>query len=237
MRVLLVTTCLTLIACIPASGDRVLKVCAAPDELPFSDRQGRGFENQIAQLLADQLGVRLQYSWQPGQDCDLVLRAPPGSADFLPTRPYYRSSYVFLTRSDRQLYFRSIDDPRLLGLRFGVQVASDGSLSRALERRGVTRDRSLSSSSLIAAVREKELDVGLVWGPSAGAFAHGESAPLRIAIIDAGEGDSAFAADVCLGVRKDRAALKDSLEKALVDRREAIDTILRQYGVPLCSHE
>ena len=105
MRGLLFTSVLLLCACQQVKGTRVLSVCAAPDNLPFSDRAERGFENRIARVLGEELGMRVLYTWGTGPNCDVVISARTGGV-FATTRPYYRSSYVFLTRADRDLYFR-----------------------------------------------------------------------------------------------------------------------------------
>ncbi|MDP3157783.1 MAG: transporter substrate-binding domain-containing protein [Archangium sp.] len=232
MRALLVLLALAMVSCPPGAAQHLLRVCANPDNLPFSDRAERGFENRIAYALGDELGARVQFSWGASLEqhsCDVVIGAPAGTDT---TRPYYRSSYVFLTRADRQLYFQSLDDPRLRPLKLGLEDHTP--LMQALSRRGwpdsVLRG---SPARLIAAVEHGDVDVGLVWGPIAGAFARGEESTLRISLINPGSEDQLFSFDVCVGVAKGQAALKAALERALDRRRDEIDGILREYGVPL----
>src|ERR1041384_4855632 len=104
-------------------ADSVLRVCADPNNLPFTNKAGEGFENKIAELLAADLHQRLEYTWwrQTGRffkntlgakRCDVVLGAPRGFPDALETAPYYTSTYVFVTRKDRKLALRSLDDPQ-----------------------------------------------------------------------------------------------------------------------------
>lgn len=101
-----------------------LRVCADPNNLPFSNQQQQGFENQIASLIAKDLGMQLTYFWFPQRGaffkktlnsgaCDVVMGVPSGFDEAAATHPYYRSSYVFITRRDRDLHISSFDDPRL----------------------------------------------------------------------------------------------------------------------------
>lgn len=104
---------LTLSGCARPEAPRVLRVCAHPNNLPFSDRAERGFENRIAAVLADELDARLEYTWVPHRAlvsaalidgrCEVIIGLPAGSARALTTRPYYRSSTVFETRVERTL--------------------------------------------------------------------------------------------------------------------------------------
>lgn len=241
MRTLILALSLATFSCPPKPAERVLRVCADPDNLPFSDKAEHGFENRIARMLGDELGARVQYTWRAmntpfeEQGCDVVIGVPVGPEEGLTTRPYYRSSYVFLTRADRQLYFRSLDDPRLQPLKIGLEL--DTPLAFALERRGISNVVGFpgAPASLIAAVEQKEVDVGLVWGPMAGAFARGDQSPLRISVINPSGDDQRFSFDVCMGVSKSHPELKAALDRALEHRRADISAILREYGVPLAS--
>src|SRR5690349_21329867 len=106
----------------------VLRVCADPNNLPFSNQRGEGFENKIAELLAHDLGQRVEYTWWAQRRaffrntlkagmCGVVIGVPSGFEMALTTRPYCRSSYVFLSRRDRHLNPSSLDDPILRKIR------------------------------------------------------------------------------------------------------------------------
>src|SRR4051794_21491682 len=110
---------------------RVLRVAADPNSLPFNNEHGEGFENKLAELLAREMHAELQYVWHAQRrgffretmdqgDCDLALGAPMDFERALPTRPYYRSCYMFVTRKDRHLKIESLDDTRLKTLKVGV---------------------------------------------------------------------------------------------------------------------
>jgi ABC-type amino acid transport substrate-binding protein len=114
----------------------VLRVCADPNNLPFSNERGEGFENKLAEMLAADLGAELRYTWWAQRrgffrntlragSCDVVLGVPAGFELALTTSPYYRSTYAFVSRKDRHLGVRSFDDEALRRLKVGVQLVGD----------------------------------------------------------------------------------------------------------------
>ncbi|MGH8009264.1 MAG: hypothetical protein ACREQ3_19930, partial [Candidatus Binatia bacterium] len=91
----------------PGDGHKEFRVCADPNNLPFSNQKQEGFENKIAELLARTLGSRVTYTWWPQRrgfirntlsagQCDVVIGVPAGYDPVLTTQPYYRSTYVFV---------------------------------------------------------------------------------------------------------------------------------------------
>jgi quinoprotein dehydrogenase-associated probable ABC transporter substrate-binding protein len=247
----------------PASGiaARELRVCADPNNLPFSNKRGEGFENAIAQLLADELGRPLRYTWQPQRRgfirntlasgaCDLVVGVPAGYPPTATTAPYYRSSYVFVTRRDRGLAIASFDDTRLRTLRLGVHVVGDDynnvPPAQALAWRHIIDNlhgypiygdysQPDPARNLIDAVASGAVDVAIAWGPLAGYFASREPAPLVLAPVqpqlDHGSLPMTFA--IAMGVRRGDLAFRDLIDHAIAHRQRDIATILTRYGVPL----
>ncbi len=244
-----------------ATSSAALRVGADPNNLPFSNRGGQGFENALAELIARDLGRPLTYVWWPERrgfirhtlrqgHCDLVLGVPVGFDQVLPTRPYYRSSYVVVTRHDRRLAITSLDDPRLKTLRIGVHVIGDDYASlppvQALARRGIVRnlvgysiygdaDRPNPPAALIDAVARGDVDVAIAWGPLAGYFAKHEPVALDVIPLagDPGDAGPPLAFDMAVGVRKDDAALRDTIDAILARRAPDIRDLLARYGVPL----
>ena len=240
-----------------AASPRPLKVCADPNNMPFSDAKARGFENQVAGLVARDLGRPVAWVWWPqwrgyvrktlkAGRCDLW----PGVASQLQmldtTRPYYRSTYVFLTRADRRLDVRSFDDPRLKRLRIAVQMIGDDAANTppafALARRGVVRnvrgfmvyDRPSGRAPIVDAVAGSDVDVAIVWGPLAGYFASISKVPLKLEPVQPwpdGPG-LPMAFDVSMGVRKGDTRLRQAIDQSLERRRGEIRSILARYGVP-----
>jgi quinoprotein dehydrogenase-associated probable ABC transporter substrate-binding protein len=250
-----------LAACIPTvAGARTLRVCADPNNLPFSNRAEQGFENKIAQLLAKDLGGHVEYTWWAqrrgfarntvnADKCDFWVGVAQGVATLDTTAPYYRSSYVFVTRRERGLDIRSFDDPRLRELTIGVQMIGNDSSNtppaHALARRGIVDnvrgymiygdyDDPAPESPIVQAVARGDVDVAVVWGPLAGYFAMHSSAPLRVQPVepqsDGPQWPMAF--DIAVGVRHGARPLKNEIEAALCREHDAIMRVLGEYGVP-----
>lgn len=238
---------------------RELRVCADPNNLPFSNDRGEGFENKIAELIAKELGARLSYTWHAQRrgflrktlnagQCDLVTSTTNGIEMLHPTRPLYRSGFVFVTREDGPK-ITSLDDPILHKLKIGIQlVGLDGSNpppAEALAKRGIVDNvegymvygdyrEDSPASNVMKAVAKGDVDVAIVWGPLAGYFATREDVPLRLSFvtpqIDGPRLPMAF--DANMGVRRTDPALLDEVNTAIVKLRPQIDEILADYGVP-----
>lgn len=241
-------------------AEDVLRVCADPDNLPFSNAQGQGFENRIVTVIASELERKVQYVWWPQRRgflrntvkaglCDLVPGVPSGLEMIATTRPYYRSGYVFVSRADRTLDLRSLDDPRLRQLRLGVQMIGDDGANappaHALTRRGIIDNvagfpvydaggETSPHRRIIDAVASGQIDAALVWGPIAGPLAREAAVPLVLSEvqprIDGPTLPMTF--DISMGLRREDALLKREVEAALVSRRADIDAILDEAGVP-----
>lgn len=236
-----------------------LRVCSDPNNLPFSNRQQQGFENRIADLLARDLGVTIDYTWWAQRRgflrntlmaglCDVVIGLPHDAAMADTTRPYYRSTYVFVTRKARGLHIRSFDDPSLRQLRIGVQVIGDDGANsppaHALSRRGIVGnvigysvygDYAVNSppSRIVTAVATGEVDVAAVWGPLAGYFAARQREPLEVVAVSPRiDGGLAQTFALSMAVRRNDTARLAVLNAFLQRRRAQIDRILEAYHVP-----
>lgn len=235
-----------------------LPVCAEPNSLPFSDRQERGFENRIAESIAEELGATLRYVWltppyatsrverMHAADCDLVLGVTDGHPGFLTTLAYYRSSHVFVQRSDRAVEIDSLDDPVLADLAIGVQVGGEGASAGtlALASHGLTANGvgfvpdagdPDPLAVLVDAVASGEVDVAIVWGPVAGYFAGSATPPLEITPVTPQflVPFVPMVASIAMGVRPGDEALAERLNTAIARRWDEIQAILRGYEVPL----
>ena len=246
------------LSAVAAAEDR-LRVCADPNNLPFSNARGEGFENEIAAILARDLGLGgVAYTWWPQRRgfiratlgtgvCDVAMGVPSDFRRTANTRPYYRSGYVFVTRTDRRLRLRSFDDPRLRALRVGVHVIGDDYANvppvEALARRGLVdnvRGYSIYGDysqpdpprNLLDALARGEIDVAIAWGPLAGYFARREPVALSIVPL-APTGDVLpMAYSISIGVRRGNERLRAALDQALARRQADIDLVLARYGVP-----
>ncbi|HEY3747469.1 MAG TPA: substrate-binding domain-containing protein [Gemmatimonadaceae bacterium] len=244
----------------PSSAAGTLRVCADPNNLPFSNTSGQGFENRIAQLVARDLHEKVVYTWWAQRrgfirntlkagECDVIMGIPTGVGMVLPTSPYYRSTYVFVTRRDREIDIHSFDDPILRRIRVGVQlIGDDGTNSppaHALSNRGIINnvkgytvygDYSQDSppSRIIDAVARGEVDVAIAWGPMAGYWAKRSAVPLKLVPVQP-QIDLPFLPfvfDIGVGVRHGDSTFRASLQSVLNRRRPEIQRILDEYGVP-----
>jgi mxaJ protein len=239
---------------------RTLRVCADPNNLPFSNRAQQGFENKIADLLAKDLGVRVEYTWWAqrrgfirntlnAELCDVVMGVPSSFDLALVSSPYYRSSYVFVSRRDSNLRIRSFDDPALRRARIGVQLVGDDGANtppvHALGSRGITGNltgytvygdysKPAPTAEIIDAVARGDVDVAIVWGPTAGYFARTQRVPLTVTPVSP-QIDLPFLPfvyDISLAVRREDKALRDTLDALLIRERPVIRKILDDYGMP-----
>ena len=243
-----------------ATAVNELKVCADPNNLPFSNNRGEGFENKIAELVGRDLNATVRYTWWAQRrgfvrntlnthECDVLIGVPSSFERASTTAPYYRSTYVFVTRRDRHLRIASFDDPILKRLRIGVQMIGDDFTNtppaHALSQRQIVSNvRGYSvygdyrqpnpPARIIDAVARGDVDVAVAWGPLAGYFAQQQSVPLEIKPVSP-QIDLPFLPfvyDISMGVRRGDNALKDRLNAIISQRRVEIDQILKQYGVP-----
>jgi mxaJ protein len=238
----------------PASAPE-LRVCADPANLPYSQRDGSGFENRIARLVAEDLGMRLSWFWQEqtrgfvrktmgAGECDLFVGVPAGFDKVLATRPYYRSSYVAVTRHGEPP-FAGFDPAQLRARRFGVQlIGNDLAASppgAALAARGAVDNvtgflvygEGPAGKRMVDAVAAKDIDVALVWGPQAGRFARRSAVRLDVMPVEAPAGLAMpFEYSIAMGVRKGDTLLRDRLDQVLARRKADIDAILDEYAVP-----
>lgn len=251
----LVAALACLLSTAAVAADTQLRVCSDPDNLPYSDDRQRGFENRIAQVLADETHRELLYVWAPlrrgfvgktldARVCDVLIGVPADFERVLPTTPYYRSSYVFVTRAG--LTVSGFDDPRLRREKVGVQlIGNDLAASPpgyALARHGVVDNvvgytiygEGPAAERLVHAVERGELGVGVLWGPQAGYFAAKSAVPLKVmpARPPSDLAGIPFDFAVAVGVRRQDRTLRDELDAALERRRGEIDSILAAYAVP-----
>jgi mxaJ protein len=251
----------SMLLAVAVSARAPLRVCADPNNLPFSNQHGDGFENQIAALVARELGRPLEYFWLPqrrgfirnslnARRCDVVMGVPAQSGLLQPTKSYYRSSYAFVSRRDRQLRIESFDAPLLKTLTIGIQVSGDDYnnppaaqelATRHLVQnvRGFTVYGDYSSPdpqrAIVDAVADGQIDVAIVWGPLAGYYAERESTPIDVRPITERNtaGSNRFTFDIAMAVRADDTPLRTALDTVIAQHRTAIRRILRAYGVPL----
>jgi mxaJ protein len=239
-----------------------LRVCADPNNLPFSNDRAEGFENRIAGIVGNDLGMRIRYVWWPQRRgfvrntlsadlCDVVPGIGAGVDSVITTMPYYRSAYAFVSSRTGDSRFRisSFDAPELRSARIGVQIIGDDYANtppvHLLAQRkivGVKGYRVMDDygqpnppSRIVEAVAKGEVDVAIVWGPVAGFFAARQRPPLQVTLADLQGEDKRMPLtfDIAMGVRKNNLGLKQRLDAVLTRRRAEIARILTDFHVPV----
>jgi mxaJ protein len=236
------------------ANERVVRFCVDPDNLPYSNADGRGFEVKLAQLVTSAMGARAELVWFPLRRgfvrktlgaglCDVIPGVPATFERVLATRPYYRSTYAFVSRRSAPASF---DDPRLREARIGVQLVGNDLAAtppgHALARRGMVANvrgyavygEGPAAKRMVDAVAANELDCALIWGPQAGYFAAHARVPLEVhaAREPADLPGVPFEYSIAMGVQRGNTALRDALDSALENRRMKIQALLAEYSVP-----
>jgi mxaJ protein len=241
----------------PQPQKRVLRIAADPANLPFSNQRQDGFENELASIIAQELNANIEYLWRPqrrgffretlGQNkCDLVLGVPTQSTECLTTTPWYRSSYVWLSRRDDRRFrepLRHLERPET---RIGIQLLGDGAVSPAahslIERGWSDRlvtyslfaERPEATPALVRAVRDREIDTALSWGPAVGYFVKQADADLAVTPLNPEDFPGyPVQFEISLGVRRSDVQLRDELNAILSRKQREISALLDRVGVPV----
>lgn len=234
---------------------KVLRVCADGGNMPMSNNKGEGYQNKLIETLVADLGGTVSYFWRPyhergitretfeNNECDVLLDIPATLTTFLTTEPIYRSTYVFATRTDRNIEFKGLDDPEIGKLRVGVFQHSG--LREALVRRGfgnlvlhvISYDTDLRPETQpwtqVQQVVDGTLDVAAVWGPFAGWLPKMKGEPVKIQPVNMMEDKVPLEFDLAIGMRQNDVLLKYMLDWALLRKQKEVAQILADYGVPL----
>lgn len=237
---------------------KVLRVCADPANMPFSNTKHEGFENKIAEIIADELGVPVEYTWFPqamgfvrstllAKRCDVIIGTGQGDSEVLNTNHLYRSAYALVYRPDNGLDgVDSVRDPRLKGKRMGVVISTPASTLVAKAglmgnakpyRLMVDRRYDSPAEEMTKDIREGEVDAGVLWGPIAGYFANkgGDELVVVPLVKDAKDGRTGFR--ITMGVRQSDHEWKRQLNDVIRKRQADIDRVLLEYGVPLIDED
>lgn len=236
-----------------ARSSSYLTVCGDPNHLPFSNKKMEGFENRIAQLIAEDLGRTLRYRWWPQtigfvrntlrvRLCDLVMGVTSVNELLQNTNPYYRSVYTLVYREDSGLDIHSLKDPVLQQLRLGVVAGTPPatlltrydlmSHTRPYQRTVDTRHFAPASQA-VADVARGEIDVAVIWGPIAAFAARKQEISLRVSPLPAKEDSVTLAFNVSMGIRHRETEWKHQLNGELEKLAPQIEEILAHYGIPL----
>ncbi len=233
---------------------KVLRVCADPRNMPFSDQQGEGFENKLAELFAQKLGKSLSYVWYPqatgfvrntlgAHKCDVIMGFPQGNDIVQSTNPYYRTSYALVFKSGNALDgVETLSDPRLKGKHIGIVAGTPpsnylaaGGLMGSAKPYPLVIDTRVDSSAqaMIGDLADGVIDAGVLWGPMAGYYAKRANPPLTVVPLTHEAGSPPLVYRITMGVRFSDQEWKRTLNRMIQENQPAINEILLAFGVPL----
>jgi quinoprotein dehydrogenase-associated probable ABC transporter substrate-binding protein len=233
---------------------KVLRVCADPRNLPFSNEKGEGLENKLAELFADKLQKKLDYVYFPqatgfvrmtlaAHRCDVIMGFPQGDDLVQGTNPYYRTAYALVAKPGKGLdEVSTLDDDRLKGKRIGIVAGTPPSTNMAINGLMVNAkpyplmiDTRVDSSAvaMIKDLTSDEIDAAILWGPMAGYYAKQASPPLHVTPLVKETAGPRLTFRIGMGVRPADQNWKRLLNRLIQENQPAINKILIDYGVPL----
>jgi quinoprotein dehydrogenase-associated probable ABC transporter substrate-binding protein len=233
---------------------KVLRVCADPRNMPFSNEQGEGFENKVAALFAERLQKKLEYAYYPGATgfvrntlgahrCDVILGFPQGDDLAQGTNPYYRTAYALIAKPGSGLDgVTTLKDERLKGKHIGIVAGTPPATYMAMD--GLTADAKSyplmtdtrvdsSAEAMFNDVTSGTIDAGILWGPMAGFYARKANPPLHVTSLVKETGGPRLVYRVGMGVRPADQNWKRQLNRLIQENQPAINKIMLEFGVPL----
>jgi len=233
---------------------KVLRVCADPRNLPFSNEKGEGFENKLAELFAEKLQKKLDYTFFPqatgfvrmtlsAHRCDVIMGFPQGDELVQGTNPYYRTAYALVAKPGSGLEdVASLGDERLKGKHLGIiagtppatNMAVNGLMANAKPYPLMIDTRYDSSAgAMMKDLASGEIDAAILWGPMAGYYAKQANPPLHVTPLVNEKSGPKLVYRIGLGVRSADQNWKRLLNRLIQENQPAINKILLDFGVPL----
>jgi quinoprotein dehydrogenase-associated probable ABC transporter substrate-binding protein len=234
-----------------------LRVCADPNDLPFSNDKGEGYENKTAELVGRELKLPVRFVFFPqvigfvrntlgARSCDLIMGTVAGDDIVQTTSPYYYSDYVAVWAADKDFTFTGFDDPRLKTMRIGIIGATPPSdllvrhdlMARAKPYALMVDTRYESPThEMVEDIVKGDIDLGLLWGPIAGYYIKRDALKLKLAPIPSEPGAPRMDYHIAMGVRANEPDWRRQINAVIQKRQAEITAILRDYGVPLLDEQ
>jgi len=233
---------------------KVLRVCADPRNLPFSDEKGEGFENKLAELFAEKLQKKLDYTFFPqatgfvrmtlaAHRCDVIMGFPQGDELVQGTNPYYRTAYALVAKPGSGLEdVASLGDERLKGKHLGIiagtppatNMAVNGLMANARPYPLMIDTRFDSSAgAMMKDLAAGAIDAAILWGPMAGYYAKQAAPPLHVTPLVQEKSGPKLIYRIGMGVRSADQNWKRLLNRLIQENQPAINKLLLDFGVPL----
>ena len=256
--------CAALLTGAPAQAQRAemisrteLRVCADPNNLPYSNEARQGFENRIAEIVGADLDLPVSFVWFPqvtgfvrntlrARECDLVMGTVSGDGVMDSTNPYYHTGYMIVTRTADGIAARSVGDPALAGKKFGVIAATPPTdllvrhrLMDQVRPYALRVDTRISNPprAMLQDLVDGQIDVALVWGPAAGYAIKQDHLPLTASFIEPEAGAPRLDYRIAMGVRANEPEWRRRINQAIGKHKTEIAAVLAEYGVPLLDEQ
>lgn len=232
----------------------VLRVCADPNNLPFSNEKGEGFENKLAEIFAAKLGKKVAYTFYPqatgfvrmtlgSHRCDVIMGYPQGDEMVQNTNPYYQSAYALVTKRGSAIdEVEALADPRLADKRLGIvagtppatYLVGHGLMAKAKPYPLMVDTRvDLSAVAMINDLASGEIDAAVLWGPMAGYYATRANPPMHVQLLLKDTGGPHLLYRITMGVRPSDQNWKRQLNKLIAENQPAVNKLLLDFGVPI----
>jgi quinoprotein dehydrogenase-associated probable ABC transporter substrate-binding protein len=236
----------------------VLRVCADPHSMPFSNEAQEGYENRLADFLAEKLGKSVSYTYFPqvtgfvrltlgAYKCDVIMSYPQGDELVQNTNAYYQTAYALLFKPGTGLDgVESLADPRLKDKRIGIvagtppatNMAKLGLMKKARPYQLMVDTRQgTSAEAMIRDLQAGDIDAGVLWGPIAGYYAKNADPPLTIVPLTKEQGGSRMVYRITMGVRPSDQEWKRQINQLIEENQSEINKILLDFGVPLLDEQ
>jgi quinoprotein dehydrogenase-associated probable ABC transporter substrate-binding protein len=233
---------------------QVLRVCADPRNMPFSNEKGEGLENKLAELFAAKLQKKLDYVYFPqatgfvrmtlgAHRCDVIMGFPQGDDLVQGTNPYYRTAYALVSKAGTDLDgVTTLDDPRLKGKHIGIVAGTPPATNMAVNGLMTTAkpyplviDTRVDSSAMamVKDLAAGDIDAAILWGPMAGYYARNASPPLHVTPLVKETTGPRLVYRIGMGVRAADQNWKRMLNRLIQENQPAINKVLLDFGVPL----
>ena len=234
-----------------------VRVCADPGNLPFSNQRQEGFENRVAQIIADDLKLPVAFVWFPqtvgflrntlsARQCDLVMGTISSDSLLETTSPYYHTAYMIATRADDPAPPRAVGDPAMVGRRIGIVASTPPAglllkhdLMRQVEAYPLNVDtrQDIPARRMLQDLVDRKIDVALVWGPVVGYAIKREGLPLRAELLPNEPDMPRLDYSISVGVRAGEPEWRRRVGQAVQRRQAEIAAMLHDYGVPLLDEQ
>jgi quinoprotein dehydrogenase-associated probable ABC transporter substrate-binding protein len=233
---------------------QVLRVCADPRNMPFSNEKGEGLENKLAELFAAKLQKKLDYVYFPqatgfvrmtlgAHRCDVIMGFPQGDDLVQGTNPYYRTAYALVSKTGAGLDdVTTLDDARLKSKHIGIVAGTPPATNMAVNGLMVNAkpyplviDTRIDSSALamIKDLTSGDIDAAILWGPMAGFYAKNANPPLHVTPLVKETTGPRLVYRIGMGVRSADQNWKRQLNRLIQENQPAINKVLLDFGVPI----